>query len=243
MQRRLFSILALPMLLVAQCAPDGCAPAPGGLRPGTTIPVGRIVTYGFGGHAGADYLDAVGEPDPRPGWRLLGAAQLHPDGVVEGGGFPVQPSGVRMSRLEFYPDMIYNNWGSYDAWHPALTVGGLHLWNPDGRAVNHLVLPHASNGAVRYFASVSDGGRPVADGRMRVHVFGLVNKDTSMGAFNISANRGNQWTAGWIWPGTYEAFFFDDATGRSVYKRVDLRPEAPLALDLSQNCFGLGSCN
>ena len=35
MQRRLFSLLAIPMVLLAQCAPDGCAPTgAGGLQPG-----------------------------------------------------------------------------------------------------------------------------------------------------------------------------------------------------------------
>ena len=54
MQRRLFSLLAIPMVLLAQCAPDGCAPAApaGSLQPGATISIGRIETYGFAGHLG-----------------------------------------------------------------------------------------------------------------------------------------------------------------------------------------------
>jgi len=53
MRHRTFSLLALPMMFLAQCVPDGCAPPPGNLRPGTTIAVGQIQTFGFGGHAGA----------------------------------------------------------------------------------------------------------------------------------------------------------------------------------------------
>lgn len=245
MRRHLFSIMAVPMVLLAQCAPDACAPSasvPGGLRAGTTISVGPMQTFGFGGHLGADWLDGAERQIGAPGGGYWALRNFSPAGDVDGGGVPVEPAGVRMSRLEFYPDLVFGNWGSYDAWDPALTVGGLHLWNPDGRAVNGLQLPHASNGAVRYLGSVTDGGNPVADGRMRVQVFGLVEKDTTAGAFNVAANRGTQWTAGWIWPGTYELFFYDDATGRSIYKRGDLRPEAPLTLDLAQPCFGLGEC-
>ena len=242
MQRRLFSLLAIPMVLISQCAPDACAPAAGGLRPGTTISIGRIETYGFGGHLGADWLGAGERQICTAGCGYWALRSFSPDGYVQDGGVPVDPPGVRLGRIELYPDMVYGNWGSHDVWNPALTVGGLHFWNPDGRAVNNLRLPHASNGAVRYYASVTDGGQPIADNRMRMYAFGLVEKDTTPGAFNISSNRGTQWTAGWIWPGTYELFFFDDATGRSMYIRADLRPEAPLNLDLSQHCFGLAGC-
>jgi hypothetical protein len=245
MRTRLFSLLAVPLVLLAQCAPDGCAPAPappGDLRPGTTISIGQMQTFGFAGHLGADWLDARERQIRAPGGGYWALRNFSTSGFVDGGGVPVEPAGVEMARLEFYPDLIPGHWGSYDPWDPALTVGGLHLWNPDGRAVNGLQLPHASNGAVRYVAGVHDGGWPVADGRLRVQVFGYVNKDTTPGAFNVAANRGGQWTAGWIWPGTYEMFFYDDHTGRSIHATGDLRPEIPLTVDLSQPCFGVGLC-
>ncbi|MET0146026.1 MAG: hypothetical protein ABW328_14790 [Ilumatobacteraceae bacterium] len=241
MQRRLFGLLAIPMVMISQCAPQSCAPTPaaGGLRPGTTISMGPIQSYGFAGHLGADWLGAGDRQICTPGCGYWALRNWNPAGEVDGNGVPVEPSGVQMGRVELYPDLIPGNWGSYDPWSPAMTVGGLHFWNPDGRAVNHLVLPHASNGAVRYYGTVTAGGQPIADGRMRMHAFQLVNKDTSAGAFNISTSRGAQWTAGWIWPGTYELFFFDDATGRSYYLRATLDPNAPLNLDLNQPCFGL----
>ena len=41
MPRRFFSLLALPMLFLAQCAPSGCAPAPG-LGNGVVISIGQM---------------------------------------------------------------------------------------------------------------------------------------------------------------------------------------------------------
>jgi hypothetical protein len=240
MSKRRIGVLAVPALAIALTM-TGCV-APGMLRPGTTIPIGKMQTYGYGGHLGADWLDANERKICAPGCGYWALRNFSPQGYVEGGGVPVQPSGVRMSRLEFYPDRIYKHWGSYDAWNTAIPVGGIHLWNPDGRAMNHLRLPHKSNGAVHYTAFVTVNGQTPANNRMRVHVFQVVPKDTTVGAFNISSNRGNRWTAGWIWPGTYELFFFDDATGKSIYVRAPLRPNAPLRLDLAKPCFGFATC-
>jgi hypothetical protein len=240
----MLGVAAVPLFVLTQCTPNACAPpaTPGMLRPGTVIPIGKMQTYGFAGHLGADWLDARERQIRKPGGGYWALRNFSRAGVVDGGGVPVEPTGVRMARLEFYPDLIPGHWGSYDAWSPQLTVGGIHLWNPDGRAMNHLRLPHASNGAVRYNGSVTVGGATPANGRMRVNMFQLVPKDTTVGAFNISSNRGTTWTAGWIWPGTYELFFYDDATGRSIYVRADLRPQTPLRLDLSKPCFGFATC-
>ena len=241
MKRRLFGLLAVPMVVISQCAPPSCAPQfpTGHLQPGTTISIGTIQSHGFAGHLGADWLGAGDRQICAPGCGYWALRNWNTSGHVDGGGVPVEPAGVQMGRIELYPDLIPGHWGSYDPWDPAMTVGGLHLWNPDGRAVNHLVLPHASNGAVRYFGTVTAGGHPITDGRMRMNAFQLVEKDTTAGAFNISSSRGTQWTAGWIWPGPYELFFFDDATGRSYYLRANLDPSAPLNVDLNQYCFGL----
>jgi hypothetical protein len=218
-----------------------CA-APGLLAPGSFITIGRIETYGFAGHLGADWLDGSERRicPPAPGCGYWGLRNVWNDGTVEGGGMPVEPAGVRMGRLELYPDLQATKWGTNDNWDPALTVGGIHLWNPDGRPLSGLRLPHASNGAVRYVAPVLAGGVPVADGRFRSQVFQLVPKDASAGAFNIASSRGGQWTTGWIWPGTYELFFFDDATGRSIYVRAPL----PLGhtIDVGKPCFGFATC-
>ena len=216
--------------------PERCTPPPGDLQPGTTISVGPIQTFGFGGHAGADYLDVNGNkicPDAVCNYWAL--RNFNTQGAVDGGGFPVQPRGVEMARLEFYPDLVAGNWGTNDVWSPSLTVGGLHLWNPDGRTLNGLRLPHASNGAQRYVA----GAAGIADGRLSVHVFQLVNKDTTPGAFNISTTRGGKWTAGWIWPGTYEIYVRDNITGRDCWARDHLSMASPKNLSLSLDCFGL----
>jgi len=242
--RRYFSLLAIPMLFLAQCAPSGCAPPPGTGR-GVVISIGQMQTFGFGGHVGADYLNANEQQICPPGggcgyWALR---NFSPDGFVDGGGIPIEANGVRQVRVEFYPDLEYGKLATNDNWSPAMTVGGVHFWNPDGRAVNGIQLPHASNGAFRFVGGITDGGRPVADGRVSVYAFQVVNKDTTIGAFNIADNRGGQWTAGWIWGGEYILFIADHATGRSVNGRVNIFPGSTVNLDLSGGpCFGLPTC-
>src|SRR5215218_2785125 len=117
MRRHLFSILAIPMVFLAQCAPQ-CAPGPawGDLRQGTFISIGRIETYGYGGHVGVDWLDRNDNkicPDRNCGYWAL--RNFHPDGNVDAGGVPVDPAGVEMGRIELYPDGQFGNWGSNDA--------------------------------------------------------------------------------------------------------------------------------
>ena len=82
----------------------------------------------------------------------------------------------------------------------------------------------------------------MADGRLRVHAFQLVDKNGTPGAFNISTSRGSQWTAGYVWPGSYVLELYDNATGRSAKVCADLVPGAPLAIDLAQDNFGGGRC-
>ncbi len=239
MQRRLLSLLALPMLFIAQCAPSSCAPS--GLQPGAVITIGRMETYGYGGHVGADWLGAGERKICAPGCGYWALRNFHPDGTVDGGGMPVEPGGVTMGRIEFYPDAVLGNWGTNDAWNTGVP-GGLHVWNPDGRALNGLRLPFSPNGAFHYVAPATVGGRPVADGRLRVYAFQLVNKDGTPGAFNVSTSRGSQWTAGYVWPGTYILELHDNATGRSAKVCADLVPGAPLTLDLAKANFGGGGC-
>jgi hypothetical protein len=242
MTRRLYSLLALPMLLLAQCAPS-CAPAPG-LGKGAVISIGQVRTFGFGGHVGADYLNA-GEGKicpPSPGCGYWALRNFNQAGFVDGGGIPIDANGVKVVRVEFYPDLAFGNWGTNDNWNPAMTVGGVHFWDPDGRAVNGIQLPHAANGAFRFVSGVTDGGRGVANDRLSVYAFQVVNKDTTVGAFNISTNRNNQWTAGWVWPGEYVLHLADSATGRAIDVRANLVPGAAINLDLSQRCFGFGGC-
>jgi hypothetical protein len=239
--RRLFSFLAIPMLFLAQCAPSGCAP-PGTGR-GVVISIGQMQTFGFGGHVGADYLDGAENkicPDRSCGYWAL--RNFSPDGFVDGGGIPIEANGVRQVRVEFYPDLEYGKLATNDNWSPAMAVGGIHFWDPDGRAVNGIQLPHASNGAFRFVGSVTDGGRPVADGRVSTFVFQVVNKDTTIGAFNIADGRNSQWTAGWIWAGEYIVVIADHATGRSVTGRANIFPGATVNLDLRGPCFGLPTC-
>ncbi len=241
MKRRFLSLLALPMLLVSQCAPSSCAPTAGGLGPGAVISIGRLQTYGFGGHLGADWLGAGDRQICAPGCGYWALRNFHPDGTVDGGGVPVEPAGVTMGRVEFYPDIRFGDWGSNDAWNTGVP-GGLHVWDPDGRPLNGLALPFGPNGAFHYVGSVTSGGAPIADGRLRVYAFQLVNKDGTPGAFNISTSRGSQWTAGYIWAGTYILHLYDNATGRSAKVCADLVPGAPLNLDLSRANFGGGGC-
>ena len=58
--------------------------------------------------------------------------------------------------------------------------------------------------------------------RSRPPLFQVVNKDTTIGAFNIEENLDGQWTSGWIWPGEYIVYVADNATGRFVQGRVHL---------------------
>lgn len=241
MKTRLASILAIPMMLLAQCAPQ-CAPAPpGGLAPGAFISIGPIETYGAGGHLGADWLGAGERQICTPGCGYWALRNFQPNGQVDGGGVPVEPRGVTIGRIEFYPDPVFGNWGSNDAWNTGVP-GGLHLWNPDGRALNGLRLPFGPNGAFHFVGSVTDNGRAISEGRFRVYTFQLVNKDTTAGAFNISTSRGNQWTAGYIWPGTYILEMTDLANGRSRKACVDIGPGSAVNVNLAANNFGLPGC-
>ena len=240
MQRRLLSLLALPMVFLAQCAPTSCAPTTS-LQPGAMISIGRIETYGYGGHLGADWLGAGDRQICTPGCGYWALRNFHPDGNVDGGGVPVEPAGVKMGRIEFYPDVIFGHWGSNDAWNTGVP-GGLHLWNPDGRALNGLHLPFGPNGAFHYVGGVTDGGRGVADGRLRVYAFQLVNKDGTPGAFNISTSRGGQWTAGYVWPATYILHLHDNSTGRDAKACVDITPGANVTINLAAGNFGLPGC-
>ena len=243
MQRRLFSLLAIPMVMLAQCAPDGCAPTTpaGSLQSGSTISIGRIETYGFAGHLGADWLGAGDRQICTPGCGYWALRNVNTDGMVDAGGVPVEPTGVRMGRIEFYPDTIPGNWGSYDAWSTGVP-GGLHIWNPDGRALNGLRLPFGANGAFHYVSTASVGNQPVPDGRLEVFAFQLVNKDATPGAFNISKSRSSQWTAGYIWPGTYILELKDNANGRTAKACVDLAPGVAANINLAATNFGLPGC-
>jgi hypothetical protein len=245
MRRHLFSILAIPMVFLAQCAPQ-CAPAPGpgagDLRQNTVISIGPVETYGYGGHVGADWLDAAGNKicqDRNCGYWALRHFQMN--GTVDGGGIPVGPAGVEMGRIEFYPDGVFGDWGSNDAWNTTIP-GGLHIWNPDGRALNGMTLPFGPNGAFHYVGSARNGPRGVEDGRLQVYAFQLINKDGTPGAFNISTSRNSQWTAGYIWAGTYILELRDTATGRAVTGCPNLAPGVDVTIDISQPRFGLPAC-
>ena len=207
MKRHLFSILAIPMVFLAQCAPQ-CAPAPGPARePAARARSSRsaaIETYGVGGHLGADWLGA--------GDRQICTARDCGYWALRN----FQPNGTRRRRRRARRTGRRRRWvassstptlGSAtgarnDAWNTGVP-GGLHVWNPDGRALNGLRLPFGPNGAFHFVGSASAGNAPVADGRLRVYAFQLVNKDATPGAFNISTSRNSQWTAGYVWPGTY----------------------------------------
>ena len=202
---------------------------------GTFITIGQLETYGYGGHIGVDLLNAAGNkicPDRNCGyWALRNFQQ---NGSVDFGGVPVDAAGVEMARIEFYPDAVFPDWGSNDAWNTSVP-GGLHVWNPDGRPLNGMQLPFGPNGGFHYVSSVTDGGRPVADGRLEVFAFQLVNKDGTPGAFNISKSRNSQWTAGYIWAGQYILELRDTATGRSATACPNLAPGVGVTIDLSQN--------
>jgi hypothetical protein len=240
MQRRFLSLLALPMLFLAQCAPSGCAPPPGTGR-GVVIGIGQMQTFGYGGHVGADYLNASGGkicPNSQCGYWAL--RSFDPSGNVEGGGIPIDANGVREVHIEFYPDTQYTNWGTNDAW--ALPVGGVHVWDLDGGPINGISFPNAANGGFRINASATAGGGAIADGRLTAALFQIVPKDKSIGAFNVSASRGNQWTTGVVWPGDYIIFLTDHATGRSISVGANLTPGAAINVDLNRPCFGFPAC-
>jgi putative cell wall-binding protein len=215
-----------------------------GLARGAQIGLGQIETYGFSAHIGADLIDANDNKlcSPTPDCTYWGLQNIYGDGRPELGGIPIEIRGVHMARLELYPDLVGNKWDTNDNWDPNLTVGGLHLWDPDGRPVFNLRLPNKANGAVRYFGRVVEQGIPVADGRVRTQVFQVVPKDTTAGAFNISMSRSGLWTGGWLWPGLYELFFFDDATGHAIQTRGVLDMASPITIDVSEPCFGFATC-
>jgi putative cell wall-binding protein len=215
-----------------------------GLARGAQIGLGPIETYGFSAHIGADLLDANDNKlcSPTPDCTYWGLQNIYADGRPELGGIPIEIRGVHMARLELYPDLVEDKWDTNDNWDPNLAVGGLHLWDPDGRPVFNLRLPHKSNGAVRYFGRAVERGIPVADGRVRTQVFQVVPKNATAGAFNISTSRSGLWTGGWLWPGLYELFFFDDATGHAIQVRGVLDMASPITIDVAEPCFGFATC-
>ena len=138
-----YRLMGLGLFAVAglgQCQP-ACTPAPGpapaapaptsaptgNLRAGSIISIGRIETYGFGGHLGADWLAADDRKICTPGCGYWALRNFQPNGNVDGGGVPVEPAGVTLGRIEFYPDVDYGNWGSNDAWNTGVPGGSARL--------------------------------------------------------------------------------------------------------------------
>ena len=73
-------------------------------------------------------------------------------------------------------------------------------------------------------------------------MFQLINKDKSVGAFNVGGSRNGQWTTGWVWAADYLLIFTDNATGKTVTVGANLTPGVPVNVDVNRACFGFPAC-
>ena len=210
MQRRLFSLLAIPMVIAGAVRPRRAAHRPSA-RPGACSPA----SIDLDRHGSRRYrlrrpprrrlAGRRRPPDLHARLWLLGrCATSTPTAMVDAGGVPVEPAGVRMGRIEFYPDTIPGNWGSYDALEHGRARRPPHL--EPGRPG-----PQRAAAAVRCRTARSttsarppSATSPSPDGRLAgVRVPAREQGRHALARSTSRRAASSQWTAGYIWPGTY----------------------------------------
>ena len=141
-------------------------------------------------------------------------------------------------RIEVYPVPLGANWDPFTS--PA---GGLAAEAGSGANVGNLALPSADSGGIKLTGKIASRV-PVDDQRLQVNIFQLLNTTPSnVGAFgSFYANKGSDWTTGWIFPGSYLIFMQDRATGNHIQAVVDLSASSNIDIDLDASCFGFDTC-
>ena len=215
---------------------------------------GSVSPHAFTGHVGLDALDAVNNKIcqlPNPTNCPTGYTS-----TIEwdaGGNFPASgltlPDGTTTAHLEIYPHTRYFDWSSFDPWSDG--PGGAHIWvrnlQPgEVRDVGSIPLPNPSDATAVRATGTLVSTTPIDDGRVSVAAYqltGLHQTSTGMdvGAYSDSNSRGNQWTVGWAWPGSYVAYITDQVTHVRIEAFFDVGTAAP-TLDLDAVCFGLDAC-
>ena len=104
-------------------------------------------------------------------------------------------------------------------------------------------LPSADSGGIKLTGKIASRV-PVDDQRLQVNIFQLLNTTpNNVGAFgSFYANKGTDWTTGWIFPGSYIVFLQDRATGNHIQALVDLSASSNIDIDLDASCFGFDTC-
>ncbi len=163
-------------------------------------------------------------------------------------------------RYEFYPKPNpAANEDTYDPW--TVDVGGAHVQVDRNGAgwggIGTVPLPRVGDayGGFRANGAIVSS-TPVADRRVTTDVFqvpytfpdvGPALPRTSGGAeaaaFASVTSRGNGWTAGVTWPGTYIVFVTDTATGRAISAFTEIAPGRIPTIDLDATCFGFDTCS
>ena len=141
-------------------------------------------------------------------------------------------------RLEIYPIPLGGTWDPFTS--PA---GGLAVEAPNGAGIGNLALPSAASGGIKLTGKIASK-TPVDDQRLQVNIFQLLNTTpNNVGAFgSFYANKGTDWTTGWILPGSYIIFLQDRATGNHIQAQVDLDANSNIDIDLDATCFGFDTC-
>lgn len=230
--RRLLAVSALAVTGVAVQASPAAAFA--------RIPLPTVQSGGHAGHMGLDDLANIGSA------YAGGFTQWDTQGNVVGGG--PAASGIVNAHLEFYPDSTAGGpfQDNYDAWSGP--VGGAHVWlRPiNGQSLGTVPLPQTANGGFRANGNILSSGSVRSD-RLKVLWFQLYNLKPigagyEVGGFGLSFNRGNTWTAGVVWQGTYIVNVTDADTGVNVQGLMDLNPGETPVLDLDAYCMGMATC-
>jgi len=162
---------------------------------------------------------------------------------------------LNMVRYELYPKpQPRTNEDTYDPW--TVDVGGAHVQVNGTQNIGSVPLPQIGDGAGGFRA---DGdivsSTPMPDGRLAYDLFqlpytypdsGPALPKTSAGfdtaAFATTSNRGNRWTAGVTWPGTYLIVMTDNATGRKVQATFEIYPDRVPTIDMDATCYGFDTC-
>ncbi len=141
-------------------------------------------------------------------------------------------------RVEIYPIPFAGTWDPFTS--PA---GGLAVEAPNGGNVGNLALPAADTGGIKLTGKIASRV-PVDDQRLQVNIFQLLNTTANdVGAFgSFYANKGSDWTTGWILPGSYIIFMQDRATGNHIQVVTDLAANSNIDIDLDAACFGFDTC-
>jgi hypothetical protein len=167
------------------------------------------------------------------------------------------PAGRALTQLryEFYPKPTpKTNEDTYDPY--TVNVGGAHVEANGTQSIGTVRLPQIGdqNGGFRADGVVVSS-TPVPDGRVGYDLFQvgystpdsgpplpLTDTGAEMAAFASAGNRGNKWSAGVVWPGTYTVFITDGATGRKIQGFTEIFPGRVPTIDLDATCFGLDTC-